>query len=96
MRYNYCGPDFDVSSLNGAAFWCYSQLFASSSKFEFKVRYAMDDLESLVYTMWYVAGFPMDPKKPEGSNLADFKKRGDAEAKAEMMVLKKNYQIIIR
>lgn len=46
----------------------------------------MDDLESLVYTMWYVAGFRMDPEKPEGSVLAELKEKGDAEAKSEMMV----------
>lgn len=85
-HFNFWGPDFDVSTLNGKAFWCYSSMFSSSSKYALKTRFAIDDLESLVYTMWYVAGFPMDPKKPEGSNLADFKNKGDAEAKAEMMV----------
>lgn len=48
----------------------------------------MDDLESLVFSMWFVAGIEWDKagllskkRLPEGKTLAKCKKRGTAKSK---------------
>lgn len=48
--------------------------FASSNYWADRNRTAMDDLESLMYTIWSVAGIPMggpSGKYPEGQKLAE-------------------------
>lgn len=47
----------------------------------------MDDMESLIFSLWYIAGVPLDRKsffifrQPLGKTLAECKKNGKAEEK---------------
>lgn len=47
----------------------------------------MDDMESLVFSLWYIAGVPWDRpsffsfRQPLGKTLAECKKNGKAEEK---------------
>lgn len=52
----------------------------------------MDDLESLVFSMWYVAGVTVG-KEPEGYVLCGCKKMGTAEAR--MQVSRNNFRMKI-
>lgn len=82
--------DFDLSALKGRedddSFA--TELFASSNYFQNEDRHPMDDIQSLVFSMWYVAGIPMSRspnEEPEGSILSDCIENG--EAKSRMMVI---------
>lgn len=61
-------------------------MWASSGYYGGKVRTSIDDLESLVFSMWYVAGVPVGQvfvadEQPEGFVLSELKKSGKAEAR---------------
>lgn len=56
--------DFDMASLNGESNSGCTELFASSRKWENQSRNAMDDLESLVYSIWYIEG--INSWQPDG------------------------------
>lgn len=61
--------DFDLATLNGKQNDYATALYASKNFWQEKNRTAMDDLESLLYTMWSVAGVPVGGpygKYPEG------------------------------
>lgn len=51
--------DFDSAEVNGLRTVDHSKVFASSGFYEGRDRYAIDDLESLVFSMWYIAGIPL-------------------------------------
>lgn len=82
--------DFNVASKdhqNYDAGHC-SFPFASSGLYSQKIRTPMDDLESLVFSLWFVAGIEWDKhillpmeRTPEGKTLAECKKNGNAKAK---------------
>lgn len=66
--------DFDASTLNGNQNEYGTALYASKNYWLEKPRTAMDDLESLLYTMWSVAGVPVggpDGNYPEGIEYLD-------------------------
>lgn len=60
----YCFPtsDFDKAALNGKRTIDHSKVFASSGFYEGRDRYALDDMESLIFSMWYIAGIPLGEK----------------------------------
>lgn len=72
--------DFDISTIGDERTKHATQMYASSNFFENKEdpqRSSKDDLESLVYTMWSIAGIKRDPyqgrsglvETPEGLSL---------------------------
>lgn len=63
--------DFDLSTLNETEGEGYTYNYASSNIFAKIDRCAMDDLETLVFSMWHVAGF--DFAEPFGSLLMQHK-----------------------
>lgn len=82
--------DFDAAALNGETRFQGTRMFASSTTFDQRVeavgiRQPMDDLESLIYTIWYVDGVPMGRAFgrdfPEGYALLKSKKAGQAESR---------------
>lgn len=62
----------------------HTEKFASIAFFRNEDRFAMDDLESLIYSMWDIAGVPMVGNKPYGRTLSEFNKKQDAEAKVKV------------
>lgn len=85
--------DFDAATLNGKQTTMSTTMYASSEFYADRKRYEIDDLESLVFSMWYVAGVPIglpfiNGEEPEGYVLCECKKMGKAEAR--MQVSKNN------
>lgn len=90
--------DFDLSTVNGEQNTASTRLFASASFFANQSRFAKDDLESLVYSLWFLAGVPMDrmenPKsffppfvpKPQGQTFFENRKKGMKYARSQLMV----------
>lgn len=76
--------DFDCAALNGEYAEGHTAKYASSTMFISPTpkRCPRDDLESLVYTMWFLAG--CDSLRSDGYELLESKRRG--EAKMKMMV----------
>lgn len=75
--------DFDLATSNGEQIPGSTAMWASSGYYAKKKRTSMDDLESLVFSMWYVAGVRVGPE-PEGSVLCECKKRDTAEARMQV------------
>lgn len=80
--------DFNSVSLDEKDRGGHTQQFASSNFFRYRPRVAMDDLESLVFSLWNVADIPRDKfvffSKPEGETLAECKFNGTAKVKMEV------------
>lgn len=80
----------------------YNTMFCSSSIPANRFRYAIDDLESLVYSIWYVAGVPMDKSlinnsfEPEGFIMYQSEKRGEVREKMKVSSKKQNDLVIMR
>lgn len=51
--------DFDLSTLNGERNWGCTAVFATARYYGNHTRHPMDDLESLVYSIWWISGVPM-------------------------------------
>lgn len=73
--------DFDVASLNVHQNWGHTKKFASTAFYEIRDRYPIDDMESLVFSMWYIAGIPIGisnifGKRTEGEVLMKMKRAG--------------------
>lgn len=51
--------DFDYATLNWDHTNGYTALFATRHFYVGKDRYPVDDIESLIYSMWYVTSVPM-------------------------------------
>lgn len=84
--------DFDQANLNDEQRGGHTPMFASSNWYGLQNRYPMDDLQSLVFSIWYVADIPMSRssnEQAEGSILLDNLLEGTAKSK--MMVCNKNY-----
>lgn len=73
----------------------HTKKFASVIMFKMnepQFRFSMDDFQSLVFTIWYIARVPRDRFiffglcKPEGKSLAGSLKNGVAVARAKMKV----------
>lgn len=86
---------FGASTIYGEQSLMYSEKFASVLMFkknEPQFRLAMDDFQSLVFTMWYIARVPRNRFiylglcKPEGKTVAGSLKKGVAVARTEMKV----------
>lgn len=84
-----------MAAVNGAQNKGHTLLFASRNFFANKSRSAMDDLESLVYSISFLAGVPLEPGKnhepfpdvmPEGYVLCENLKRGRKFARSRIMV----------
>lgn len=72
--------DFDMATLNGKHHFGNTEMFSSSGFFRKQHRYPIDDFESLVFSIWNIAGIPMDSSgKPDGLILAECTKIEDAE-----------------
>lgn len=82
--------DFGIATLHGAQNFLFTPRFASSGVHMRPIaRYPIDDLESLVYTIWYIAGVPMvSSGEYEGFGL--FQSYKDGTAKSRLMVCKKD------
>lgn len=70
-----------MATVNGNPSTDHSEMFASTGYYENRVRHAMDDLESLVFSMWYIAGIPLGisnehTQEAEGKVLSTEKKAG--------------------
>lgn len=72
--------DFDKAEVNGRRTIDHSKVFASTGFHEGRDRFAQDDLESLVYSMWYIAGIPLGEsnEESEGRVLLKAIKAGNA------------------
>lgn len=79
--------DFDLSTLIDMQNEGHTPMFASKNFYIEKARSPMDDLESLTYTMWYIADVPMvrdwESKEFEGFLLSKCNKK---QAIARMQV----------
>lgn len=84
-----------MAAVNGVENNGHTLLFASRNFFANKSRSAMDDLESLVYSISFLAGVPLDPGKnhqkfpdvlPEGYVLCENLKKGRKFARSRIMV----------
>ncbi|XP_031637196.1 tyrosine-protein kinase Lyn-like [Contarinia nasturtii] len=93
--------DFNLATINGAQNKGKTLLFASANFFADKSRFAMDDLESLIYSLWYLAGVPLDPNHnhqllfeslPEGYALFENRKKGKTYAKSKLMEKCKHFK----
>lgn len=80
--------DFRLAATNGILDpGGFTKQFASSNVFAKQDRCAMDDMESLLFTIWYVAGVPQDrkfyigPRQPEGLVLYNGYRNGKANDK---------------
>lgn len=73
--------DFDCAVLKGEYSYDYTAKYASSSMFMSSIpkRYERDDLESLIYTIWYLVG--CDSLGYDGNELLQSKQKGEAKAK---------------
>lgn len=68
---------------------CFSPLFASANFYGKRDRHPMDDLESLVYSMWYIADVPMIRHLEEGeAEGALLNKCNKDQAEARVLVNK--------
>lgn len=76
--------DFDMATTDGSQHRGNTDKFASSGFFRNQDRYAMDDLESLIFSMWDIAGVPLVGNKPYGRTLSEYTKKQDAEAKVKV------------
>lgn len=70
--------DFDASTMNGIEGLSWTPKYGSSNKFAHLDRCAMDDLESLIYSMWFVVGIEFS--EPYGSLLLKQKRQHKAES----------------
>ncbi|XP_031639386.1 casein kinase I-like [Contarinia nasturtii] len=89
--------DFNLASINGSQKDGGTVQYASANLFAGRNRYAMDDLESLVYSLYSLAGVPLEPCNdgmllfdvfdfiPEGYMLAKSLERGKKYARAKLM-----------
>lgn len=84
--YFFSKPDFDLASFENQQLWGGTKLFASSNWFATprRNRHQIDDLESLIFSIWHVAGVPGDGV-PEGLVLSECKVNGTAEAKMKVI-----------
>lgn len=76
--------DFNIATKNNEQNKGRTFLFASSNWFANKSRHSMDDLESLVFSIWSIACVPgekCDMQVPEGLVLFKYKENGMAAAK---------------
>lgn len=79
--------DFDLATIKKQQTKGFTPLFASSNFYAERNRTAMDDLQSLVFTIWYVSGMPIDPSyDPEGMVLLGCEEKGLIEAKSKILV----------
>lgn len=87
--------DFDLATVNGDPQNGCTLKFASRNLFANKSRSAIDDLESLVYSMSFLAGVPFEPARnheqfpdglPEGYVLFENLKKGKKFARSRIMV----------
>lgn len=51
--------DFDYATLDWRQTIGHSPIFATRNFYTESNRYPMDDIESLIYSMWYITGVPM-------------------------------------
>lgn len=69
-----------MATVNGSPSTGHSEMFASTGYYENRIRNAMDDLESLVFSIWYIAGIPLGiSNEAEGKVLSREKKAGKAQ-----------------
>lgn len=70
-----------MATLNGGQNWGHTKMFASTAFHANRDRYPIDDLESLVFSMWYIAGIPLGTsntleEEVEGKILMKMKNAG--------------------
>lgn len=53
------GTDFDTATLCGGQNRGHTKMFTSIAFYEYRDRYPIGDLQSLVFSMWYIAGIPL-------------------------------------
>lgn len=82
--------DFNTATFFGHKAAGYTPKFVSSNHYlneNHGIMYPKDDLESLIFSLWYIAGVPMDRPsfsiycEPLGKTLAECKKNGNVEEK---------------
>lgn len=83
-----------MATVNGSKCTGHSEMFASTGYYENRIRNAMDDLESLVFSIWYIAGIPLGIsnehiQEAEGKVLSREKKAG--KAKERVLVSEPSY-----
>lgn len=83
--------DFDLAAVNGVQNDGHTPMFASRNLFAKQSRCPMSDLESLVYSISYLAGVPLsldmnDEILPEGYVLFQNLKKGRKFARSHIMV----------
>lgn len=76
--------DFDMATTDGSQHRGNTEKFASSGFFLNNPRHSVDDLESLIFSMWDVAGVPLVEDKPYGRTLSQYPKKQDAEAEVKV------------
>lgn len=90
----FLDSDFDEAAIDGSnRSLGYSNMFASTGFYENRHQYPMDDLESLVFSIWYIASVPLGitnetVKQPEGQVFMKVKKAGKAR---ERVLVSRDY-----
>lgn len=87
--------DFDLATLNGQQHKGNSIFFASSNFFAGKNRSSIDDIESLIFSMWYIAGISGESSIPEGLVLFECKQNGKAEAKMKVFITLQEFRAML-
>lgn len=72
----FSSSDFNLATPIGIQGGGYTYDYTSSNRYEGADRCSMDDLESLIFTMWHVAGF--DFSETYGELLVEQKKKEKA------------------
>lgn len=87
--YLFLRSDFDLGTLNGDQNKAHTSKFASMGFHEGRERSAMDDFQSLVLSIWHVAGIELGGSsdgsgEPEGFVLSEKGKIGEAESRVKV------------
>lgn len=83
-----------MATVNGNLSKEHSEIFASTGYYENRIRNAMDDLESLVFSIWYIAGVPLgisneQIQEAEGKVLS--REKGAGKGKERVLVSESYY-----
>lgn len=81
--------DFDLAAIDGNNTKGGTKKFGSANFYRSHRRTPMDDLESLIYSLWHVSGISLGKKKYIGSSLAEgqiMKEKSPEEALARVQV----------
>lgn len=83
MKVFFFFVDFDMASVDGEEGKGFTLPFASSNLFDNKTRTAIDDIQSLIFSMWYIADME---GTTHGLDLSQMMEKDRKKAKKELIV----------